>query len=89
MNKRIIIQVICSILTIIGLSYGSKFSVPDAVNISYGFPFSWGVHQLVTIAGPVDIWSVNISNLVIDLVLWLLLILEIPITADKLLTNEE
>ncbi len=86
MNKRaIIIQIICSILAVIGLSYGSEFSVPDAVSISYGFPFNWGVHQLVTIAGPVDVWSVNISYLVIDLGLWLLLILVLPIIADKFL----
>ena len=34
----------------------------------------WGVHQLVTIAGPVDIWSVSLMNLVIDLVFWLAII---------------
>jgi len=87
-NKRtIIIQSICSILAVIGISYGSKFSVPDAVSISYGFPFSWSVHQLVTIAGPVDIWSVYMGFLVIDLGIWLLLILVLPIIANKLVTN--
>lgn len=88
-KRTIIIQSICSILTVIGLSYGSKFSVPDAVSISYGFPFNWGVHQLMTIAGPVDIWSVNIGLLVVDLGLWLLLILILPIIADKMLKNEK
>jgi len=85
LNKRIIIQSIGSFLAIVALSFGFKVSVPDAVSVSYGFPLNWGLHQLVTIAGPVDIWSININNLIIDLVVWLLLILVIPIIADKIL----
>ena len=33
-----------------------------------------GNTSVVTIAGPVDIWTVNVVNLVIDLVFWLLII---------------
>lgn len=90
MDKRtIVIQLIGSILAVAALSFGSKFSVPDATSISYGFPFNWGVHQLVSIAGPVDIWSINLSYLVIDLGLWLLLIVALPIIANKLVKNQK
>lgn len=73
-NKTLAIQSLVSILAIIGITYGKNFSVPDAVSKSYGFPLTWGIHQLVTIAGPVDIWSVNIANLVIDLASWLIIL---------------
>jgi hypothetical protein len=32
---------------------------------------TWGVHTLITIQGPVDVWDVNVSSLVIDLLIWL------------------
>ena len=68
MNRRsIVIQFTCAILAIIAFTYGTEFSVPDAVSISYGFPFNWGVHELMTIAGPVDIWKINLTNLILDL----------------------
>lgn len=78
MNKELIIQSIISIIAIIGIAYGRLLSVPDAVSRSYGLPLNWGVHQLVTIAGPVDIWSVNITFLVYDLIFWLLIVLILP-----------
>jgi hypothetical protein len=83
MDKERIAQVIISILAIIGLLYGRKISYPDAESILYGLPFNWGTHQLGTIAGPVDYWSVNLSYLALDLVLWLLLIQIIPIIVRR------
>lgn len=88
MNKRtIVIQFACAILAIIALTYGVEFSVPDALSYSYGFPFNWGVHQLMTIAGTVDIWDINLTNLILDLVIWLVLIIAVPLLADKILKN--
>lgn len=78
MNKERITQEIISILAIIGISYGRLVSFPDAESRIYGLPFNWGTHQLVTIAGPVDVWRVNLSYLVLDLVIWFLILLVIP-----------
>ena len=74
MSKERIIQVIVSMLAVIGLLYGRLVSFPDAVSRVYGVPLNWGTHQLVSIVGPVDIWSVNLTYLAIDLVIWLLII---------------
>ena len=85
MEKRtLLIQILCSIVAVAAIVYGSKFSVPDAESISYGFPFNWGLHQLMTIAGPVDIWDVNITNLTIDIGFWLLIIIATPILLEKI-----
>ena len=86
-NKTILIQSIVSTLAIIGIAYGRTFSVPDAVSKTYGFPLNWGVHQLVTIVGPVDIWRINITNLIIDLGFWMLSIIAIPIILNQIQEN--
>ena len=82
-NQTIVTQAIVSILAVVGLAYGRTFSVPDALSRTYGFPLNWGLHQLGTIAGPVDIWSVNLMNLVIDLVFWLAIIQISVILAER------
>jgi hypothetical protein len=82
-NKTIIAQSVVSILALISIAYGRTFSVPDAFSKTYGFPLNWGVHQLVTIAGPVDIWTVNLVNLTIDLVFWLVIIQILNIILEK------
>jgi hypothetical protein len=60
------------------LLYGRPVNYPDNVNNQHGLPMVWGTHQLVTIAGPVDYWMVNITNLAIDLVIWVAIILIVP-----------
>lgn len=66
-----IVNAILSIGTVVALVWGSRYNWPDYVHVRYGFPLTWGIHTLVTIKGPVDIWSVNISSLVMDLAFWL------------------
>ncbi len=58
------------IVGLIAMLYGSVYSVPDLVNVSYGFPMRWGVNTVVTIAGPVDRWEINLMSLVTDMVIW-------------------
>jgi len=74
MSKERIIQGIVSLLAFIGILYGRLVSFPDAISRVYGIPLNWGIHQLVSIVGPVDIWSVNLTYLAIDLVIWLLIV---------------
>jgi hypothetical protein len=82
MKNETIIQGIISLIAIIGISYGRLVSFPDAESRIYGLPFNWGTHQLVSIAGPVDIWSVNISNLVLDLAFWFVILLAAQFILD-------
>ena len=58
-------------VTIVALTWGFTYDWPDFVQIDYGFPFVWATHTLSTIAGPADIWEVNITALTTDLLLWL------------------
>jgi hypothetical protein len=79
MEKKRVAQLIVAIISIGALAVGRPMSVPDARANLHGFPLTWGVHQLVTIAGPVDTWSVNLLNLVIDLMIWFMIFLTVPL----------
>ena len=63
--------IVWSTLTVLALTWGTMFNWPDYVHINYGFPLVWATHTLDTIAGPVDIWNVNLQALIIDLAIWL------------------
>ena len=62
-------------LTILALTWGSVFNWPDYYHVDHGFPLVWATHTLSTIAGPADIWQVNMTALLMDLLLWLGLML--------------
>jgi len=62
-----------SVVAAVGIAafvYGSPYVVPDLGFLTYGFPFTWGVHTTMTIAGPADMWTVNLGYLTIDLISW-------------------
>lgn len=63
--------VVWSALTIMALTWGNRLDWPDNVHIRYGLPFVWGNHTLVTIQGPADIWRIDITALLLDLIIWL------------------
>jgi len=65
------LAVIWIALTIIALTWGFRYDWPDFVHVDYGFPIVWATHTLNTIAGPADIWEVNVTTLTMDLVFWL------------------
>lgn len=48
---------------------------PDYLHVNFGVPFVWAIHTLNTIAGPVDVWKVDLQSLTIDLLIWLGLML--------------
>jgi len=62
---------IWAVLTILAVTWGVMFDWPDFVHVDYGFPLVWATHTLNTIAGPADIWHVNLQTLLMDLALWL------------------
>ncbi len=62
---------IWAVLTILAITWGITYNWPDFVHVNYGFPLVWATHTLNTIAGPADIWLVNLQTLLIDLAFWL------------------
>lgn len=74
-KKRILIllaiNILWVVLTIIAVAWGTRFDWSDNVHIDYGFPFVWSTNTLITISGVVNIWTVDITALIINLCLWL------------------
>lgn len=58
------------VVTLFALLWGFMYDWPDFVHVDYGVPLTWATNTLSTIAGPANLWEVNISNLLIDLVFW-------------------
>jgi len=63
--------VVWAVLTAVAVTWGTKFDWTDNVHIDYGFPLVWATQSLSTIIGPVDLWSVDISALLVNLIFWL------------------
>ena len=74
-DKIIIVQVFFAVIGLASTNYGTRVNFPDNVHIKYGFPYEWGVQTVVTIAGPVSIWSINMNSLLFHLVFWFFLII--------------
>ncbi|HIH89222.1 TPA: hypothetical protein HA344_08455 [Candidatus Bathyarchaeota archaeon] len=76
MKTSIVIgSVVVIVVALLAMVWGSTYSVPDLVRVSYGLPLNWGVNTVVTIAGPVDNWSINMRFLAVDLVFWFAVLL--------------
>jgi hypothetical protein len=67
----LIFLVVWMFVTCLALLFGFTYNWPDNVHIDYGLPLTWGTNTLNTLVGPVDNWSVNIFNLLVDLIFWL------------------
>ena len=73
-SKIILFSLVFGILlTLASIIHNELRSVPDLVIVKFGFPLPWLLHQTVSIAGSVDIWSVQVLNLMIDYVFWLII----------------
>ncbi len=90
MKKRFLIMfflLVWAILTIIAVSWGIRYDWPDNVHIDYGLPLVWATHTTSTIVGAVNIWTVDISSLIMDLSLWLSIMLIKASIMFYILTN--
>jgi hypothetical protein len=67
--------VIWAVLTVLTVTWGTRFDWPDNVHVDYGFPLVWATQTLSTIAGPVNLWNVDVTALTVDLALWLAIML--------------
>ena len=63
--------VVWAVLTVLAVTWGFRFDWPDYVHINFGLPLVWGTKTLNTIVGPVDLWAVDITALMMDLAFWL------------------
>jgi hypothetical protein len=63
--------VVWTVLAILAVTWGTRFDWPDYVHIDYGFPLVWGTQTLSTIVGPVNLWNVDVTGLLMDLAFWL------------------
>jgi len=59
------------ILTILFMTWGTRYDWPDNVHVDYGFPFVWSTNTLSVITGAVNLWTVDITALIMNLGLWL------------------
>jgi len=82
-DKSTLSMIVLGVLVVAALTYGWTTSYPDNVYASYGLPLRWGTHQLITIAGPVDVWRVDVTSLFIDLVVWLALMVVTPVFIER------
>jgi hypothetical protein len=60
-----------SIITIIAITWNNQIDWPDNVHVDYGFPFVWATQTLSTIVGAVNIWTVDVTLLTMNIALWL------------------
>jgi hypothetical protein len=60
-----------SILTVIAITWGNQIDWPDNVHVDHGFPFVWATQTLSTIVGAVNIWTVDITAIAMNLAFWL------------------
>jgi len=57
-------------ITAAALLWGITYNWPDFIHVDYGLPLQWATNTLSTIAGPVNQWSVNTTNLLVDFIFW-------------------
>ena len=67
--------IVWTILTIVAVTWGTRFDWPDNVHTDYGFPLVWSTQTTSTIVGAVNLWSVDIPTLIMNLSLWLAIML--------------
>jgi len=61
-RRSLTIQAILAFAMVMAVAWGTRYNWPDYVHVKYGLPATWGVHTLVTIAGPADSWRVNLQT---------------------------
>jgi hypothetical protein len=67
----VVFMVVWTITSILSVTWGTRFDWPDNVHVDYGFPFVWSTQTLSTIVGATNLWTVDITVLMMNLVFWL------------------
>ena len=76
MSKKSIVVIlsfliIWIIVTIGAVTWGTRVDWPDNVHIDYGVPFVWSTNTISIIIGAVNLWTVDITALIMNLIFWL------------------
>jgi len=71
--RLILAQLLTTTLILAGLLTAFHYDWPDYVHTDYGVPLLWATHTESAITGPVDIWRVNPTNLIANIVIWTIL----------------
>jgi hypothetical protein len=82
--RVILAQMLTAAMVLVGLLISFNYNWPDYGHTSYGFPLLWAIHTESTLAGPADIWSVNVTNLIADIAIWAALSLALAAVIDAL-----
>ena len=77
-------QLLTATMVLAGLLMAFHYDWPDYVHTNYGVPLLWAIHTESTIAGPADIWSVNVTNMIADIAIWTVLSLALITVIDAL-----
>ncbi len=71
--RGLLAQLLTAVLALAGLLMYFHYDWPDYVHTDYGFPLVWAIHTESVFAGPVDVWSVNLTNLIANIAIWTIL----------------
>jgi hypothetical protein len=66
-----LVMVVWTIVSILGVTWETRFDWPDNVHIDYGSPIVWSTQTLSTIVGTANLWAVDTTALMMNLVFWL------------------
>ena len=80
-------QLLTAVIVLAGLLMTFHYDTPDYVHTDYGVPLVWAIHTESAFTGPVDIWSVNPTNLVANIAIWTILSLAL-VTLIGILTRK-
>ena len=75
--RLLLAQLLTTTMVLTGLLMAFHYDWPDYVHTDYGVPLLWATHAESAIAGPVDIWRVNTTNLVANIAIWTVLSLAV------------
>ena len=82
--KLFLAQLLATTMILAGLLMAFHYDWPDFVHTNYGVPLPWAVHTESTIAGPASIWSVDVTNMIANIVIWAVLSLVMVTVIDAL-----
>ncbi len=71
--RQLAAQLLTTATILAGLLVGFHYDWPDFVHTDYGVPLVWATHTDSAFTGPVDIWRVDVTNLVADIAIWAIL----------------
>jgi hypothetical protein len=67
---RTIILIILGIIGTYAMIFSSVYSIPNAVEVRYGVPLTWGTNIITSISGAIDLWTIDIIRLAVDVAFW-------------------